>query len=184
MKKDNPQQFETETFEERWARYRKPEGFDQIIPLHGILRSHHDGLDDYVSFMTGTVNLEPSETRTEFADEADINKILDRYTGPQSLQARPVKYGETIDYTIDLQTALHAVGEAEAAYIDHVPPELRNNFPTWREWLNATASGQYQAALADLAEKKAKAEPKKPEETPVTEEPPKDPPSKGKKGDS
>ena len=38
--------------------------------------------------------------------------------------------------------------------VDHVPPELRNQFPTWQAVLNGAENGSYAAALKDLDDKK------------------------------
>lgn len=122
------------------------------------LRTHHDGLEDFASVSTGTINDEPSETQTQFTAECDINNILDRYTRGQAPEARAVKYGETIDYSIGLQDALTAVGDMEAIHAETIPPELRNLYPTWREWINAAANGSYEHELANLAAKKKKIE--------------------------
>lgn len=149
-------------------------------PLAGLspfqLRHHHDGLEDIVSMQTGTLNTDPSETRTEFAAEADINNILERYSAGQMPMQRQLKYGETIDYSMGLQEALHAVGDMEALHRQTVPPELMNVYPTWREWINAAANGSYEHELANLAEKKAAKE----QAAKPAEEPPKNPPE-GKK---
>lgn len=118
-----------------------------------VERTQYDTLQDEYSILTG-VDLSGTEqlTRQEMRDEADINNILNRYgvTAPQ----RELRYGEEIDYTLDLQTALGALDAAERANFN-VPEELRQKYPSWRDLLNAVESGQYQHDLEQLAAKKA-----------------------------
>lgn len=122
------------------------------------LRTHHDGLGDAMSAITATVNEDPSETQTQFTAECDINNILDRYTRGQLPEQRPVKFGETIDYSMDLQNALDAVSDMKHAHAVGVPPELQNLYPDWQSWVNAAANGSYEHELANLAEKKKRVE--------------------------
>lgn len=124
-----------------------------------VERTQYDTMQDHYSALTATDTGTEQITRQEFRDDADINNILNRMgvNAPQ----RPLKYGEEIDYTLDLQTALEALDAVKVAEFD-VPPELRNRYPTWREVLNGVESGQYQHDLSDLAAKKAAAKQGKP----------------------
>lgn len=136
-----------------------------------LIRSHFDGLGDIMSLEAATINDEPSLTHTEFTDDANIDNILERYRRGENVNRRVIKSGETIDYTMDLQQALHAVGDMEAAHRVSVPPELQNIYPTWREWLNAASNGSYEHELSELTKRKAAAEAKRnpPAETPPLE---------------
>lgn len=120
------------------------------------VRSQADNLGDYYSDLTGTVNTEDSLVRPEFGPETDINNILKNH-GIQT-QQRPIKYGEEVDYTLDLQQAMTATERASEAHRT-IPEELRQKYPKYQDWLNAINSGQYFADLQDLAEvKKRKAD--------------------------
>lgn len=92
---------------------------------------------------------EPSATRQEFKDEADINKLLNRF-GVHSL--RPVSYGD-YDYDVDLQTALDAIEKAERGY-DRLPPELKEKYPNWDAVILALADGAKTTEIRELLEGK------------------------------
>lgn len=94
---------------------------------------------------TGTDSL----VRPEFADDADINKLLRRYGIDQQL--RPVIYGKEQDDSIDLQMAFAAIKAAEEI---QVPEELRAKYNHWSKVLNAAESGEYQYDLEQLADQK------------------------------
>lgn len=99
--------------------------------------------------------------RQEFREDADINTILRKF-GLNSL-TRPPAYG-IADFTIDLQTAMHAISDAEQAH-RRLPEHIRSRYRTWREFLNAVAAGQIKQE--DLKPPKPEPEPEKPAETKV-----------------
>lgn len=76
-------------------------------------------------------------TRQEFAQEADINYMLSRF-GVTAPRGSPT-YGEWDD-TIELQTALNSVREAEDGYYQ-LPKELREKFPSMEDFLTAVDNG-------------------------------------------
>lgn len=113
-------------------------------------RAQYDGKEDEISDASGLDTGTDTLTRQEFKDEADINVILNRFG---VAQVRPLRYGDEIDYSIDLQDAMHALSAVEGLPAI-VPEELQGKYPDWRSILNATESGQYQKDLGDLAAKK------------------------------
>lgn len=89
--------------------------------------------------------------RQEFKQEADINYMLSRF-GITPPRGTPT-YGQTDD-TLDLQTAIQAVREAQAGYRT-LPKELRDKFPSMEAMLAAIDNG----SLVLKAEEPAPAEP-------------------------
>lgn len=75
--------------------------------------------------------------RQEFAKDADINHMLNKF-GITPERGAPT-YGEWDD-TVDLQQALAAVTEAKTAYGD-LPQELKNKFASMEELLKAYNNG-------------------------------------------
>ena len=112
----------------------KPPTLAQNLPPQA-----RDDISDANGLDTGT----ETTTRQEFAQEADINYILDRFGVNQ--QQRPVTYGE-VDYTVDLQQTLHAAEQLKRAHLN-VPDELRDKYPTWESVLAAAETGEYQNDL-------------------------------------
>lgn len=122
-----------------------------IIGPAPAFRTQDDGLGDEMSKATAFTTDEISRTRPEFAEEKDINYMLDRFGVNQ--QQRPVTYGE-MDMNPDLQSAMLAIAEAKKV-VATVPPELRTKYPDWRSVLNAAESGQYALDLEKLEQEKA-----------------------------
>lgn len=116
-------------------------------------RTQHDGMGDKYSAMTATdFTGTDSLARQEFKDEADTNIMLTRFG---VIPQRPIQYGTTVDYQLDLQTALGVLAEVETATFN-VPTELQVKYPDWRTLLNAVETGEYENDLNQLAEQKAK----------------------------
>lgn len=92
----------------------------------------------------------PDVARQEFKDEADINILLTRFG--VSAQPRPVVYGD-FDYTIDLQTALDAIEQAETGY-NRLPPALRAKYPDWTSVILALADGAKASEIRDALKQK------------------------------
>ena len=122
---------------------------EKPIAFNYALRTHYDTLSDEVSNATGLDTGDETPVRQEFAHDADINVLLNKYNVDP--RGRPIEFKE-VDYTLDLQQAIHAVEMAKGT-VDHVPPELRNQFPTWQAVLNGAENGSYAAALKDLDDK-------------------------------
>lgn len=76
-------------------------------------------------------------TRQEFKADADINNILQRF----GVMGKIPVWGTTIDYNIDLQSALNAVEQAKIAW-KTMPLEVRKKYPTWQILLNEIESGK------------------------------------------
>lgn len=115
------------------------------------VRSQADNQGDTYSWETALDTGEETLVRAEYAREADINYILESYGLAQT--QRPIQWGGEVDYTLDLQKAMMATEQAESAHRT-IPAELKNKYPTYREWLNAINSGEYMSDLQDLTERK------------------------------
>lgn len=141
--------YKTENIDPKTNLYRDPTGPEyNYAPA---VRSQADNLGDMMSAETALDTGSESDVRPEYGPEQDINNILKRHG--VDLVERPIKYGEVVDYTLDLQKAMMAT-EAAANAHQTIPPELRTKYPTYKEWLNGINSGQYLADLQDLTEKK------------------------------
>lgn len=116
-------------------------------------RQQNDGLGDLYSEMSRIDTGRETPTRQEFAHEADIRNILGKYGVP--MHQEPPQAGTT-DYNLDLQAAIMAVDAAKRATYG-VPTELISTFPTWVHLMKGVESGEYQAALTELNERKAQA---------------------------
>lgn len=75
--------------------------------------------------------------RQEFADEADINKILGRF-GIDAFVKKP-EFGEQ-DFDLDLYGALDAMAKARTAF-GHLPTALKHKYRNWKNFLNAAEQG-------------------------------------------
>ena len=92
---------------------------------------------------------EDNRTRQEFKDEADINNVVARFYPFAPPQARVPQYGEQ-DMSLDLHGALMAVQEARESYAS-LPASLREQFPTYSDFVNAVADGRIQIVNQDAA---------------------------------
>lgn len=102
-------------------------------------RTQVDGEQRYYSDLTAIDCTDSQDmARQEFAAEADINLLLQRYG--VGIPQKPLEYGET-DFTLDLQLALEAVQMAKNAY-QEMPVELRRRFPSWQTLLNQIQQGK------------------------------------------
>lgn len=104
---------------------------------------------------------EENRVRPEWADDADINKIIDRLLSGQQIAARPVTYGLKDD-TLDLQQVLAARDAIMDAY-DDFDEETRSQV-TLAAFMRGLAGGEIPEALKKHPE---------PEKTPKGEETPK-----------
>lgn len=111
------------------------------------VRAQGDLLNDEASEAAGLTTAADDDefaARQEDKDETDINVMLRRFGVEGVVRSqRPATYGE-VDYTIDLQSALHSVQEARTMF-DRLPPELKKKYGTWQNVLNAAESGELQA---------------------------------------
>ena len=118
-------------------------------------RTQVDGKQDDVSKENGK-DFDPAEdkTRQEFAQEADLNHMLERF-GVGAVPQRPTHYGVEIDYSQDLQGAYRALSDAETAR-QGLPKELRDQFPTTDAFLQAAGSGLLERSYADYQARQQK----------------------------
>ncbi|UDN67734.1 internal scaffolding protein [robinz microvirus RP_105] len=102
-------------------------GEDDGKELWRAKRSGHYVQHEAAQF--GEFNDEPSRTRQEFADECDINNIMQRYqaTGIIShVDERQPMYMDVTDVP-DLQRSLHIFEEANASFMS-LPANVRREF--------------------------------------------------------
>lgn len=102
------------------------------------IRTQADDLFDEYSVATGMDASKGDTARQEFKADADINVMLGKFGvfAPQ----KQLFFGD-VDYGIDLQQAFAAIADAKQAW-QVMPPEIKKEFPTWRDLLNGLESGQ------------------------------------------
>lgn len=83
---------------------------------------------DAASLETGIVNDEPSMTKQSFAEECDINSIVERFglTGELPTDVRMPQYAD-FEQVIDYHTAMNAVVSARESF-DQMPAHVRARF--------------------------------------------------------
>lgn len=129
------------------------------------LRRQGDGLGDMASDAAALdcSNL-PDLARQEFKDEADVNHLMRRFgVGAFSPPNRPGSFGE-VDWDMDLQNAMFAVGAADRMY-RKLPPDLRAKYPSWETLLNALRNGELKIDLEAKPAEPPKAQPDPPPTT-------------------
>lgn len=103
------------------------------------VRTQNDGRGDEYSRLTGHNFPRQHDTaRQEFKADADVNLLLKKF-GVGQVRG-PGEY-RTIDYGVDLQTALAAVDAAKRAHAT-LPADVRGQYPTWQSMLAAAESGE------------------------------------------
>lgn len=109
-------------------------------------RSQTDENFALVSLETG-ISFDPEEDRTrqEFADDADVNKLLNKYGALPPMNT--VRFGEH-DFDVDLLTAYSAISQAESAY-SQLPESVRKAFPDWHSLAEALSKGDIASAIAE-----------------------------------
>lgn len=109
--------------------------------MHRPIRSQTDSLGDAESLRTQKVNDGEDMARQEFKDESDINVLIRKF-GVSSFAPRPeLSLRPDTDYDLDLQSALHAVADAKAAWFG-MPADVRKAYPTWQSLLVGLDSGE------------------------------------------
>lgn len=96
---------------------------------HKILKFRENQLEIHAHIDVETTPPEPSMTDQQFADECDINKIVNKYlkTGDDSLlQKFRGQYADLTEIP-DLQTAIETVNLANEAF-ESLPAKLRERF--------------------------------------------------------
>jgi len=86
-------------------------------------------------------------TRQEFADDADVNVILRRFSAG-GFESRPVSYGMQ-DFGLDLQSVLASAEIASAAWLK-VPEAARARYGGWQELLAAIERGEAALTPAEV----------------------------------
>lgn len=96
---------------------------------HKTITFRENQLERFTHLHVGTENKEPSLTDQQFADECDINKIVNKYlkTGDETLLTK--FRGQYADLTElpDLHTALETVNLAHEAF-ESLPANVRERF--------------------------------------------------------
>lgn len=104
------------------------------------IRTQTDEKGDQYSERTGIDTTgERDPVRHELTNEADINQILKRFG--VGFQSRTPEYGTSVNYDMNLQTALEAVDLAKVTY-DDMPKALRAKYPNWLSFLSALEAGR------------------------------------------
>ena len=93
-----------------------------------FLRSAYNYNRDLVSLLTGLECQDPSRAQQQFAEESDINVIVQRFglTGQLPQNVRMPTYGDFTGIT-DFQTAANAIRAAEEAFMA-MPADVRTEF--------------------------------------------------------
>lgn len=121
-------------------------------------RTQYDDLQELYSEKSGLdCSQEIDTARQEFKEEADTNKIMQRFG--VNVPQKPIQFGEQFD--IELQDALEAVRSARKAYRE-LPPDVRKEYPSWRTLLENLMSGKL--SLDKKEEKSDRADTPKPTE--------------------
>lgn len=96
--------------------------------LSVFIRSPNNYDADLVSLETGLTCVEPTLTKQAFAEEADINVIVQRFgiTGSLPENPLPASFGDFTGIS-DYHSAMNAVAEANEAF-DALPAAIRAKF--------------------------------------------------------
>lgn len=84
-------------------------------------------------------DLDADPTRQEFAQEADINHLVQRYGGVPDT-GRPVRFGE-YDFDMDLTASFEALAVARDQY-QSLPENLRRAYPSVESLVEALDRGE------------------------------------------
>lgn len=107
--------------------------------MHKAERTQADDLQEDYSIMSALDCGDSQDmTRQEFKDDADTNKLLNRFG--VGLPQRQAEYGQEINFDLDLQTALDTMNKARLAYRE-LPAEIRKQYPSWQRIVAAINSG-------------------------------------------
>lgn len=107
------------------------------MKLIQAVRHQADGQQRRFSKLTALRCTTPSLTRQEFKADADINELLKRF----GVTTRLPEWGKTVDFNLDLQTALAAIRDVKRAYRD-LPDNLRAKYKSWQSLMNAIDQGR------------------------------------------
>lgn len=93
-----------------------------------FLRTGNNYDRDEASFESGILNDAPSLTKQSFAEECDINTIVERFglTGELPTDVRAPQYGD-FEEIYDYHSAMNAVAQAREAF-DAMPAAIRARF--------------------------------------------------------
>lgn len=108
-----------------------------LVKLIPAVRHQADGNQKNWSKRSALQCNTPSLTRQEYRTEADINELLKRF----GVTTRIPVWGQTVDFNLDLQTALAAIRDVKRAYRD-LPDNLREKYKSWQSLMNAIDQGR------------------------------------------
>lgn len=93
-----------------------------------LFRTAYDGFADDISLINSLQCPEPTLAQQQFADECDINTIVNKFlkTGELTADVHLPKYGDFTGIS-DYQSALNAVIAADEAFLD-LPANIRAEF--------------------------------------------------------
>lgn len=93
-----------------------------------FLRTGHNYDRDAASLEAGTFNDEPSATKQSFAEECDINNIVERFglTGELPTDVRMPQYAD-FEESVDYHSAMNAVVAARESFMT-MPAHIRARF--------------------------------------------------------
>lgn len=107
------------------------------MKLTSAVRHQADGAQKRWSKLSALHCTTPSLTRKEFAADADINLLLKRF----GVTTRIPEWGKTVDFNLDLQTALGAIRDVKRAYRE-LPDNLKSKYKSWQSLMNAIDQGR------------------------------------------
>lgn len=101
---------------------------DGEIPSGWFWKTPYNHSTEYEALRSATVNKEPSMTQQHQADEADINKIVQRYTQTGLMPQVPMPPTmQDFDDVWDFQTAMNTIAAAKHSF-QQIAPEVRSRF--------------------------------------------------------
>lgn len=110
---------------------------EKMVELHAVklpvprLRTFDDGLDAFISDMSGYYSEEPSLTKQEFTQQCDPNFIVDRVSRGQDISMltsiREPRYADITELPTDYHTALNVITKANQAFMS-LDASLRAKF--------------------------------------------------------
>lgn len=98
--------------------------------LYSACNPFREAVDLDCSYNLETGELLPSKTRQEFADECDLNQLMERYeSGRTSIPPLPgePQYFDTTLFTTDFREAMDMMNHAENAFM-RLPAQVRKEF--------------------------------------------------------
>lgn len=143
---------------------------------HTQTQTASDEERDARSLATGIVfNQDDDIVRQEYKQEADINYLLNRYQGQLPEERRPLRFGEQLDFDMDLLQAFEAIANARASY-DQLPLKVRKAYPSITDLMEAVERGEVSLGM-DNPDSEAPAGTQEPQKPDPAGAPPANPPA-------